>query len=79
MNKKFLLIIALSLVTGQFLLSQNKETKYFPVRLKTPAPSRIDVIAGMENVKDISLQEKPPVYQNNNSKNLPENSFKFHN
>lgn len=28
-----------------------------PVRLETPAPIQIDVIAGIENVKDITLQE----------------------
>ena len=33
------------------------ETKYQPVRMKTPAPIRIDIVAGMQHVKDITLSE----------------------
>ena len=32
-------------------------TKNLPVRLETPAPIRIDIVAGMQNVKDITLRE----------------------
>ena len=63
MDKKIFTVVILSFFAVHSVLSQRNGssnltgTKLFPVRIDTPAPKHIDIVAGIENVKEITLAD----------------------